>query len=325
MNKRRRVVLALGAGAFAPLASFAQQPSKIPRIGYLGLTTAAGAASRLVAFRAGLREFGYVEGKTILVDYRWAEGNYGRLPELAEELVQIKVDMIVTAGTQGSLAAKQATTTIPIVIAAVGDAVGAGIVTNLARPGGNITGSSYFLTELLAKRVELIKEAVPRIAKVAFLRNVRNPEGSALPAMQIAAKALKIDVQMFLVRGPEEFRDAFATMAKKRFDALVIPEDAVLLAHLKTLADLAMKQLSPAAGSSEFAEAGALFGYGANVSVLYHRAAYFVNKILEGVKPSEIRVEQPTTFEFTVNMKTAKALGVKIPNSVLVRATKLIE
>ena len=326
IRTRRALLHAMVASALAPLASFAQQqPAKIPRIGFLGQTTAAGAASRLAAFQAGLRDLGYVEGKSILIDYRWAEGDYSRLPELAAELVQIKVDIIVTHGTQGSLAAKRATTTIPIVIAAVADALGAGIVTNLARPGGNITGSSFFHTELLAKRMELIKEAVPRITKVAYLRNSRNPEGSALPAMQIAAKALKLDVQLFLVRGPDEFGDAFASMAKKRLSALVIPDDSVLVAHLKTLADLVMKQRIFAAGSSEFAEAGALLGYGANVPELFRRAAYFIDKILKGTKPGDIPVEQPISFELVVNMKTAKALGINIPQSILGRATKVIE
>ena len=331
MTTRRRVVLALGAGALAaPLSLFAQQqPAKIPRIGFLGPTTAAGIASRLEAFRAGLRDLGYVEGRNIFIDYRWAEGDYGRLPGLAAELVQLKVDLIVVAGIPGIRAAKQATATIPIVIASTGDAVATGLVASLARPGGNITGSSWFSPEINAKRIELIKEAVPRITRAAILHNLDNSgssgNGPTIKATQIAATALKIELQPFGVRGPGDFSSAFTAMAKKRVDVVQINDDSMIVAHIKTIVDLAAKQRLLSVGPVEFAEAGGLIGYGVNFPELFRRAAYFVDRILKGAKPGDLPVEQPTKFEFVINMKTAKALGVKFPQSILVRATKVIE
>ena len=329
MITRRRLLIAFGAGALAvPLASFAQQqPAKVHRIGFLGAASALGIASRLEAFRAGLRDLGYVEGRNIFVDFRWAEGDYGRLPGLAAELVQLKVDVIVTAGTPGVRAAKQATATIPIVMAASGDAVANGLVTNLARPGGNITGSTFFQPEVLAKRVEIIKEAVPRITQVAFLLNPDNPAntGPTLRAVEIAARTLKIGLQQIAVRSPFEFESAFLAMSAKRVNAIVTSEDPIAIANLRRIADLAAKQRLVSIGAIESAEAGGLIGFGVNVPDLYRRAAYFIDKILKGAKPGDLPVEQPTTFELVVNMKTAKALGIKIPNSILVRATKVIE
>ena len=336
MITRRSIVIALGAGAFAPLTSLApragfaqQQPAKIARIGFLGPTTAGSIASRLEGFRAGLRDLGYVAGRNISIHYRWAEGDYGRLPGLAAELVQLKVDVIVVAGTPGIRAAKQATTTIPIVIASTGDAVANGLVASLARPGGNITGSSWFGPEIGAKRMELIKEAVPRVTQAAYFYNLDNFGGTGygptFHAMQIAAKALKIELQPFGVRGPGDFSGAFTAMAKKRVDAVQINDDSMIIAHTKTIADLAAKQRLLSIGPVEFAEAGGLIGYGVNFPELFRRAAYFVDRILKGAKPSDLPVEQPTKFEFVVNMKTAKAFGLKIPGSILVRATKVIE
>ena len=329
MIARRRLVMALGASALAsPLASFAQQqPTKIPRLGFLGPTTAAGIATRLEAFRAGLRDLGYVEGRSIYIDYRWAEGDYGRLPALAAELVGINVDVIVTHATNGSRAAKQATTTIPIVIAATGDAVASGLVTNLARPGGNMTGSSFFSPEISSKRMELIKEAVPRITRVAYLLNLDNPvnTGPILRAMESAATALKIELQQFGVRDPGDFSGAFTDMAKKQINAVVTGEDPMTIANIKKIVELAVKQRILSVGGIDSAEAGGLIGFGANRPESFRRAAYFVDKILKGAKPGDIPVEQPTTFELVVNMKTAKALGIKIPQTILVRATKVIE
>ena len=327
MNKRRRLVLALGASALAPLAAFAQQkPAKIPRIGFLGPTSAAGIASRLEGLRAGLRDLGYVEGKTIFVDYRWAEGDYGRLPGLAAELIQLNVDVIVTHSSNGARAAKQATTTIPIVMAAVGDVVAGGLVTNLARPGRNMTGSSFFQPEITAKRMELIKEAVPRISKVALLTNPNN-EGDApiIRALESAAKSLKIELQLSRVRSPDEFESAFLAMTKTRIDAVITSEDQMILANIRRIVDLAMKHRLLSVGSIDAAEAGELIGYGVSVPALFRRAAYFIDKILKGTRPADLPVEQPTLFEMIVNMKTAKALGIKFPNSILVRATKVIE
>jgi putative ABC transport system substrate-binding protein len=329
MNNRRKLIVSLGAGALAaPFSSFAQQPTNsMRRIGFLGPSSAAGIAKRLEAFRAGLRELGYVEGRNILIDYRWAEGDYSRLSGLAAELVQLNVEMIVTHGGDGARAAKQATATIPIVMAVVGDAVANGIVTNLARPGGNITGSTFFQPQILAKRVELIKEAAPHITQVAFLLNRDNAgnTGPTLSAVENAAKLLKIGLQRFPVRTPDEFEGAFLAMTKKRISAVITSEDSMTIANIKKITDLAAKQHIFSIGAIESAEAGGLIGYGVNSPDIYRRAAYFVDKLLKGAKPADLPVEQPTRFEMVVNLKTAKTLGIKIPNSILVRADKIIE
>ena len=328
MITRRRIVIAFGAGALAaPLASFAQQPpAKIFRIGFLGAESAAGYASRMEALRAGLRDLGYVEGKNIVIEYRWAEGKYERLPDLAAELVYLKVDVIVTHAAPGSLAAKRATTTIPIVMATMGDPVSLGLIASLAQPGGNVTGSTFFQPELAAKRLELLKEAMPRMTQVAVLLTRDNPTNrQTLEAMGITARSLKVGLQNFEVGRLDEFAGAFSAMAKKRADAVVIPETPLFIVNAKRIADLAAKQRVLSAGDKAFAEAGGMIGYGANLLELYHRVAYFVDKILKGAKPSDLPVERPTRFELVVNMKTAKALGIKIPQSILVRADKVIE
>ena len=328
MMKRRKLLIALGASALAaPLASFAQQqPAKIFRIRFLGVVSASSYASRVEALRAGLRELGYMEGKNIVIEYRWAEGKYERLPDLAAELVRLKVDVIVTHATLGTLAAKRATTTIPIVIASTGDAVAAGHVTSLARPGGNITGSTFFSPELAAKRLELFKEAFPRTKRVAVLTHPDNPlNGPVLTAMERTARSLKLELKLFEVRGPDELKNAFSAMTKSRVDAVAIREDSVFIANARAIADFAVKQRLPSAGNKEFAEAGCLIGYGANLLELWRRAAVFVDKILKGAKPGDIPIERATKFELVVNMKTAKALGVKIPQTLLQRADKVIE
>jgi putative ABC transport system substrate-binding protein len=327
MNNRRKLVMSLGAGAFAvPFRLFAQQPNKVARIGYLGNSYAAGGAGSVEALRAGLRDLGYVEGKNIAFEFRWAEEKYERLSDLATELVRLKVDVLVTGGTPAIRAASQATSTIPIVMATSGDAVATGLVTSLARPGGNVTGSTFFGPELSAKRLELLKEAIPRITRVAVLQNPDNVVvGPAFRAMETTAKALKVGLQTFSVRKPGEFESAFAAMVKQRIDAVVIDEDALLDANSRMIVDIAMKKRLPASGYLNLAEAGGMIGYGANRLGLYRRAAYFVDKILKGSKPADIPVEQPTKFELVVNLKTAKTLGIKIPNSVLVRADKALE
>jgi putative ABC transport system substrate-binding protein len=329
MNKRRKLIVALGASALAaPFGSFAQQPpAKFHRIGFLGPTTAAGWESRLEAFRAGMRDLGYVEGKNLMIEFRWAEGKYDRLPALAAEMVRLNVELIVTGGTPGTRAAKQATTTVPIVMSASGDAVGTGLIASLARPGGNLTGSTFFQPELLAKRLELLKEVMPRITQAAYLMNPDNASatGPTRRVVESAAMSLKIGLRPIPVRGPNDFDGAFAAMTKNRVEVLVTSEDAVTVANISAIADLALKRRLLSAGSKEFAEAGGLLGYGVNLPELYRRAAYFVDKIFKGVKPADLPVEQPTKFELVVNMKTAKALGLKIPNSILVRADKVIE
>jgi len=327
LNTRRKLVIAFGAGALAaPFGSYAQQPAKIYRIGLLGATTAAGYVPQVEALRASLRELGYEEGRNIAFEFRWAEGKYDRLPALAAELVRLKVEVIVTHGTPGSRAAKQATTTIPIVMATVGDPVENGFVASLARPGGNITGSANFSAELAAKRLELLKDVLPHLKRVAVLVNPDNLSTKRnLRAMEDTAKALKVMLQTFDVRGSQDFASAFAAMAKQRFDAVAVAQDGLLTANSKVIADIAAKQRLPSVGSSGFAQAGGLLGYEAGGLEQWRRAAYFVDKILKGAKPGDIPVEQPTKFPLILNLKTATMLGVKIPQWVLVRADKVIE
>ena len=326
-STRRALLLATTAFAFVPRFAFAQQqPAKIVRIGFLGVESASGYTSRVDALRAGLRELGYVEGKNMVIEFRWADGKNDRLPELAAELVRLKVDVLVTHAVPGTRAAKEATTTIPIVTAVVADPVALGLVASLARPGGNITGSTFFYAELTAKRLELLREVFPRTRYVAVLLNPLNPaQALNFQAMEITARPLKVGLQKFEVRRPNEFESAFSAMAKKRVDAVAIVEDPMFLANAKGLADLAAKQRLPSIGFNEFAESGGLIGYGANLFELFRRAAYFVDRILKGAKPADLPVEQPTKFELVVNLKTAKALGIKIPQSILVRADRVIE
>ena len=278
------------------------------------------------ALRAGLRDLGYVEGKNIVIEYRWVEGKYERLPDLAAELVRLKVDIIVAQATQGTLAAKRATTTIPIVTPLSGDPVATGLVASLARPGGNVTGSTFFQPELAAKRLELLRDALPRTRRVAVLLN---PDQSSHPlifqAMELTAKSLKLELHQFGVRGPDEFESAFAAMAKRRVDAVAIIEDPSTIANAKAVADLAARKRLPSIGHVELAEAGGLMAYGVNIPEMWRRAAVFVDKILKGAKPADLPIERATKFELIVNMKTAKALGIKIPQSILVRADKVIE
>jgi putative ABC transport system substrate-binding protein len=327
VSNRRKLLVALGASAlFAPIVSLAQQKGKVWRIGFLGIGTAADYASRMEALRAGLRELGYVEGKNVAIEYRWAEGKSERLPDLAAELARLDLDVLVTSGTPGVRAAKQATKTIPIVMAASGDAVATGLVASLARPGGNITGSTFFSPELSSKRVELLKEAVPHITKLTYLMNLGNPvAGANLKAMEITSKILRIGLQQSEVRGPNEFVSAFAAMTKQHVDALAISQDSMINANVGVIANLAARQRLPSIGPVEFAAAGGLIGYGNDIFATYRRASYFVDKIFKGARPADIPIEQPTKFELVVNMKTAKALGITIPQSILVRADRVIE
>jgi putative ABC transport system substrate-binding protein len=327
MNNRRKLIVGLGAGALAaPLACFAQQPVKIARIGFLGSSSAAGTATRVDALRAGLRDLGYVEGKNLVIEFRWAEDNYDRLSELAAELVRLNVELIVTHGTPGTRSAKQATTTIPIVMAVSGDAVGTGLIASLARPGGNITGTSFFSPEINAKQLEWLRECLPRIRRVAVLFNAGNSENAIVfQAMQVTARSLKLELQPFGVRSPSAFANAFSEMSKRRVDGLAIIDDGMIIANAGALASLAAKHRIPASGFSAFAELGGLLGYGVNFPALFGRAAVFVDKILKGAKPADLPTVQPTKFELIVNMKTAKVLGISIPQSLLISATRVIE
>jgi putative ABC transport system substrate-binding protein len=327
VKTRRRLLTALGAGALlAPFASLAQQPARIFRIGLIAVGSASSSASRVEGLRSGLREFGYVEGKNVVIDYRWAEGKYDRLTDLAAELVRLNVDVIVAQGSPGSRAAMQVTATVPIVMSAAGDALTAGLVTSLARPGKNVTGLSVFSPEIGAKRMELIKEVLPRARQVAALSNPGNPtNASQVQAVETAARSLKVGLRLFAVRGPDEFNGTFAAMGKLRLDALANLEDAMLNVNPERISEFAIKRRLPAVGNKEFAEAGGLLGYGVNYFEIFRRAAFFVDKILKGANPGDIPVEQPTKFELVVNMKTAKALAIAIPQSILVRADKVIE
>ena len=324
--KRRDTLLAFLALGAAPLFAKAQQTQKTYRIGFLGPTSTSGSASRVEAMRVGLRELGYVEGENLVIEFRWADGKYERLPELAAQLVRLKVDVLITVGVPGTRAAKGATTTIPIVIAATGDAVASGLVASLARPGGNVTGSTYFIQELFAKRLELLKGAVPRITQVAILLNPQNPGNlKNMEKMEVAAKSMKVALHLFGARGPDEFAGAFAAMAEKGVEAVQVLEDAMLNLNAVATADHAAKRRLPSIGFKEFADAGGMIGYGVNILELYRRAAYFADKILKGAKPADIPVEQATRFELVVNLRTARELGLTIPKSILLGADRVIE
>jgi putative ABC transport system substrate-binding protein len=296
------------------------------RIGYLGSTSPSGYHAPLVeALRQGLNSLGYVEGKNLAIEYRWAEGKYDRLPGLAAELVALNVDLIVTHGTPGSLAASQATTTTPIVMAISGDAVATGLVASIARPGGNITGSTFFFPELTAKRLELLREALPRASRIAALGNPDNP--SLIPAlrtMESMARSLKVDLEAVQVRGPEEFAGAFSTMVKQGVDGVVLVDDPMIIGNARRLVDLAAKNRMPTIGSTEYASAGGLMAYAVTLSESWRRAAVFVDKILRGAKPGELPIEQATRFSFVVNLATARALGLTVPPPLLIRADEVI-
>jgi putative ABC transport system substrate-binding protein len=324
--RNKILYLALGAMVFA-LCAFAdaQQPKKVWRLGFLGSSSASGYASRVNAMREGLRDLGYVEGKNIVIEYRWAEEKYDRLPDLAAELVDLKVDLIITHGTPGSRAAKQATTTIPIVIAAIGDAVEAGVVASLARPGGNITGSSFFMPELTAKRLELIKEAIPSVSRVAVLLNPDNRVNQpVLKEMQSTARSLGLELQQAELRAADDFAGAFSMMVKKKIGALAVPEDAMLNSQAERIADFAIKNRLPTIGSTLSVATGLLMGYGQDILHLWRRTGVFVDKILKGTKPADLPVEQPMKFELAINLKTAKQIGVTITPNVLSRANRVI-
>jgi len=325
---RRYTLLALLALGAAPLVAGAQQGGKVPRIGFLSATSPSDRPPLLDAFRQKLRELGWVEGQNIVIDYRYAEGRADRLPDLAAELVRVKVDLIVSWGTQGVMAAKNATETIPIVMIAVRDPIGTGLIASLARPGGNVTGVSGSAgLEWVAKQLELLKETVPKIARVAILSNPTNAYHQlAIRELDVAARPLGVQLQLLGARGANEFDGAFAAMAKESVGALLVLSDVMLNSHGTRLADLAAKSRLPAAyGVRESVEAGGLMSYGPSFHDSFRRGATYVDKILKGAKPAELPVEQPTKFELVINMKTAKALGLTIPQSVLLRADEVIQ
>jgi putative ABC transport system substrate-binding protein len=328
MNSKKVFCFVLGAMLVAlGLPAQAQQPKKVSRIGFLAPATRTGYQHHIDAFLQGLRELGYVEGQNIVIEYRWADGNFERLPELAAELVRLKVDVIVAAVTQASLAAKNATGTIPIVMVAVGNPVDSGLIASLARPGANITGTSSMNVDVVGKQLELLKETLPKISRVDALWNPANPvfQGIQRRETEVAARALGVQLHFLEARGPDEIDRAFAAMAKERTKALLVLSDPVFTSHRKRIADLAAKQRLPTVcGIREYVEAGCLMAYGPSFPDMYRRAAYYVDRILKGTKPADLPVEQPMKFELVINLKTAKQIGLTIPPNVLARADRVI-
>ena len=309
----------------APLAD-AQQTAKMPRIGFLLPGSTLFAAPLVDAFQQGLRELGWTEGHNITIERRYAEGKADRLQELTSELVQLKVNIIVTAGEPAVRAAQQATSTIPIVMAASSDPVGQGVVASLGRPTGNVTGLSSFVRELNAKRLELLKEAIPKVTRVAVLWSSHSGNREPISnEMKSTAQALSLRLQSFVVRGTEDFDSAMGSATKARAGALLLLRNFFILTHQTQIASLAMKHRLPSVfDNSEFVAGGGVMSYGANIADSYRRAATFVDKILKGAKPADLPVEQPTKFEFVINLKTAKQIGLTIPPNVLVRADRVI-
>ena len=326
MKRRDFIALLGGAAASWPLAARAQGPAKTV-IGFLGVASPTTFAARLEGFRLGLRDFGYVEGTNITVVYRFAEGHYERLPELAADLVRSKVDLIVTHGTPGSLAAQRATTTIPIVMTSVGDPVATGIVASIARPGGNITGQTFFNPELRAKRIELLKEVMPHLTQVATILNVDNPAavGPEFQAMEKAAQALNVKLQPFRLRESSELVSAFEKMEQTHVEAVETGDDPLSIGNVGAIVALAARGRLLSIGPEDVPRAGGIIGYGADIVALFRHAAYFVDRILKGAHPADIPIERVSKFQFILNRKAAKALGFEVPQSILLRADEVIE
>jgi len=331
MRFRPALLLSLFLGPtllFAVLTTAeAQQPGKLYRVGFLGNSTAALEAHLVGPFREGLGDVGYVEGQNLLVEYRWAEGKYERFPALISELIAQKVEVIVTAGTPATLAVKKATTSVPLVIVAVGDPVGTGIVRSLSQPGGNITGVTSISTEMDGKRLELLREVVPTVSHIAVLWNAASPvQLLAEQQVQAAAQVLRMKVLSLGVRTEKEIEDAFGVMVRERPDALLVLTDRLLLHHRARIMEFAAQHRLPGVhGYREMVEVGGLISFGPSYADMHRRAAYFVDRILKGAKPADLPVERPAKFDLVINLKTAKALGLTIPPSVLLRATEVIQ
>src|SRR5262245_21259116 len=310
----------------ATLASEAHQSAKTHRIGLLIGSSERFAAPYIEIFRQALRALGYVEGGNIALEYRYADGNYDRLPVLAADLVGLKVDIVVTEGTPPTRAATQATTTIPIVMTVTGDPVAVGLVTNLARPGGNLTGASFFFPEIAAKRLQLLKEVIPSLSRVTVVLNPSNAvHGPTVKEVEVAAKALGIDVQHVKIQKPADVEEALVVIGRRR-ESLLVLEDAMINVCSTQIAHVALRERLPTIfGLVSFAEAGGLMAYGPHRPELWRRAATFVDKILRGSKPGELPIEQPIRFDLVINVKTAQRLRLPIPPSVLVRADQVIE
>ena len=326
MVDRRAILRAAGLAVLAaPSVSHAQSAKALRVIGFLGGGSATGYARLVDSFRLGLRDHGYVEGRNVRIEYRWAEGAYERLPTLAEELVRLKVDVIVTQGTPAAFAAKAATPTIPIVMAIAGNPVESGIVASYARPGGNVTGSSFFWSDLTAKRLEFLKTLNPNLTRAALLINPDNlAMAELLRAVDARARALKVSVQPLNVRRLDELPAAFQ-LAKKQAEALAVPEDGLFLANAGHLAELANTNRLPSIGFREYCEAGGLLAYGVDLPYIWRQGAVLVDKILKGAKPAGLPIQQATRFELVINLKTARAFGLRIPTELRARADQLIE
>jgi len=329
MAIRNIIVLLIGLALWSIPDAEAQQPGKVPRIGFLDSSTASSNAVGLEAFWQEMRKLGWIEGKNIAIEYRYAEGKRDRFPELAAELVRLKVDLIVVEGTGLALAAKSATTTIPIVVTTVGDPVGAGLVASLARPGGNVTGLSFLGPETVAKCLQLLKEAVPSVTRAAVLSHPGNPSEATrkiiLKETEAAARALALQLQFLEARGPEEFERAFAEMGRGRAGGLTVVTSIMFFSERKRLVELAAKHKLPAVYPwREPVDAGGLLAYGPNLPDIFRRAAGYVDRIVKGAKPADMPVEQPVKFELVVNLKAARALGLTLPPSLIARADHVI-
>jgi putative tryptophan/tyrosine transport system substrate-binding protein len=330
---RRQLVQGVGAVGLGLLAGCGRWPgqgqpaSSMPRIGFLAPGSREGRAPLLEGFRQGLREWGYVEGDTIVIEYRFSEGNDARLPALAAELVDLRVHVILASAIPATVAAKQATSTIPIVMGGSGDPLATGLVGGLARPGGNVTGMGILASQLMSKRLEMLQEVLPTLTRVSIFTNPTNPiHAPQLAELESAARVLGLQVQRLEVQSPDDFDGAFAAAVMGQADALMVPSDALTTNHRGRLASLAMQYRLPVIYDyREFAEVGGLMAYGPNLRDLYRRAAGYVDKILKGARPADLPVEQPMQFDFIINLTTAHALGLTIPPHVLLQATEVIQ
>jgi putative ABC transport system substrate-binding protein len=324
MRRREFIGLIGGAAVAGPLAVRAQS-GRTYRIGFLGVTSEAEFRRQLEALKRGLRQLGYEEGKNLVIEYRWAESQYDRLPDLAAELVKLRIDVLVAHSTPGARAAKQATSTIPV-IAIVGDPIAAGLVESLSRPGGNVTGLTFFFAEIAAKRVELIKEAIPTLTRVAVFVNPANQSTPiALTAMQHMAGSLGVELVAIEVGAREKIADAILTVAARRAGALVAIEDPMLISNATQIAALAEQHGLPMIGFRPQADVGALMDYGVDVADMYFRSAALVDKVLKGTRPADLPIERAVKFDLIVNLNRAKTLGIELPTSLLLRANEVIE
>ena len=324
MRRREFITLLGGAAAAWPLAARAQQPGKLVRIGFL--SGGAGPNPNIYGFQHGLRQLGYVEGQNLVLIYRWATGQPHRLVDLAQDLLEVNVDVLASHTTEAIAAIRSLNTTIPVVMTAISDPIGNDLVTSLARPGGNTTGVTLFSNELAGKRLELLKEVVPQLTRVAILaERGRPPTATLVSETRVAADALRVGLQIFEVR-PEEIAEALAMIRKEQFDALIVQQNLSFTSHLRQIADLAITHRLPTVHPTrEFVEVGGLLAYGPSLFALGERAAWYVDRILKGTKPADLPIEQPTKFELILNLKTAKSLGLDVPPSLLATADEVIE